>query len=423
MSGNSSFRLVNLLFRGGVLSTLILAPAQLYLPHCSLTFADLALCVTFLLWGLGGLLSKDWRRFLKFPDWTLLLFVAMAAISVVAADDKGAAYRELARLLEWFILGAMVFDAFLREGGTIFRRLCCGLILTLTASLILIAVCQYHLGATPPAAVRGTFENQNLLGGYFALSLPLLFAGIFMTRILAVRILLGLFTVTGLCVTLSGPAYWAIGLAILGLSISAGWRAFLPTAALLVFLQVWFLPSLPRTNDLAHFDSVALFDQGGEPNPRYPEWQAAVVMALTHPDFGVGLGNYGKKVGLHYDLLPRGTGKKAPGSRNLYLLILGSCGFPTLFAFLGLLFKAVSEAFRAGVRAPTRELAWLSAGTAASLSAFSVTALWYSPAVPGLALPFIFLLSLSRHLSQPVGEVPSGKKAEHLTTDNQENIK
>ena len=398
-------RILKRAFQIGVLLTLLIAPTQWSLeikPKTFLSPADIVLALTAGVWFLKTLLEKrDIKGWLKLlPPWPHLLFVAVALLSLTVAADRASAVKDGVQLIEYFIVGAMLFDAFLREGGILARRLALGVSGLAFAIILLLALFQYiRTGGVESFAVRGTFGNRNVLGGYLALSLPLLFAGIFVIRTLPIRILFGLLLVIGLLVTLSGAAYLAIAIAILGLAAHAGWKVFLPTALPLIFFQVWILPATPRTNDLVHFDSLALHDENGEPERRYPDWQAAYSMALSHPDIGVGLGNYQRNIGQYYGTIERRTGPSEPDSQNLYLVLLATCGVAGLVAYLAILASGIGAAAKAALSGGiTRNHAWLAAGVAAGLSAFTVTCIWHPLLVRGIGLPFVFLLILARHL-------------------------
>ena len=237
-------RILKRAFQIGVLLTLLIAPTQWSLeikPKTFLSPADIVLALTAGVWFLKTLLEKrDIKGWLKLlPPWPHLLFVAVALLSLTVAADRASAVKDGVQLIEYFIVGAMLFDAFLREGGILARRLALGVSGLAFAIILLLALFQYiRTGGVESFAVRGTFGNRNVLGGYLALSLPLLFAGIFVIRTLPIRILFGLLLVIGLQVTLSGAAYLAIAIAILGLAAHAGWKVFLPTALPLIFFQV-----------------------------------------------------------------------------------------------------------------------------------------------------------------------------------------
>lgn len=414
--------LLQAVFRTGVLVTLCVAPTQGSLevrPKLFLSPADLTLAFTAGVWFLDVLVCRDWRRLLRLPPWPHLLFVGCAAASAVVAADRGAALKDLVQFTEYFIVGAMVFEAFLREGGGLRVRQALMVLGGMTAVALGFAAVQYvspggHRsiglfadgktldiivnvlgGRESPLLVGGTFGNRNVLGGFLALALPLCFAGLAGRDVRAwVRVLCGAGLAAGLAVNLSGASYFAVAGVILCMAAVRGARWFVPAAAALLLWQAAVLPRLPRVNDLAHFQSVALYGETGAAERRYPAWQAAYGMVLTNPWLGVGLGNYQKHVGQYYDVVPRETGPSEPDIQNLYLVLAASCGLPGLFAFLAVLAHGVASAVRSAGRSP---VAW---GVAGSLCAFAATAVWHPLLVRGIGLPFVFLLVLARYLGQ-----------------------
>jgi hypothetical protein len=383
-------------------------------------------------WGLDILLTGGWRRlWAARPHWTHLLFTLCAAAAVCTAVDRGEALKELVQIFEYFIVGAMVFAAFLHERddtASVSARLVnhpplfptLGVV---TAVVLALAAVQYFSseghrsiacfaepktldiivnvlgGRKSPLLVGGTFGNRNVLGGFLTLVLPLAAAGALgAVRGIAARIGCALLLLAGLTVILSGAAYWAVIIAVVALAAARGAKVFIPVALMLVLWQACVLPNLPRENDLCHFESVALYDNAGQPTRRYPEWQAAASMILTHPWLGVGPGNYQRQVGPFYGQVPNATGPAEPDIQNLYLVLGATCGLPALLAFGALLTTAIGSAQKAG-----------RAGVAAALAAFSLACVWHPLLVRGLGLPLVFVLALARHPQQekaPDGPIP-----------------
>lgn len=390
--------LLQTLFRWSVLLTLCVAPTQWSLeprPKLHLSLADLVLAASAGLWLLDLLVSGDVRRRLRLLPWSHVLFVACAGASVAIAADKGAAVKDLIQIVEYFVVGALVFGAFL-SGGERRMREALIVLAAATAANLALAAAQYLGGAESPLAVRGAFGNRNVLGGFLAMALPLCFAGTLGSRHWLLKVAFAAMLVLGLSLVLSGAAFGAALGAVACLAAARGAKVFLPTVALLVVLQALVLPRLPRENDLAQFQSVALYDGSGQVERRYPDWQAAYSMVLTHPVLGVGLGNYQKHVGQYYDNVPRQTGPSEPDIQNLYLVLAASCGLPALFAFLAMLVTAAKDAGRAAVAGR----GMLASGAVAALAAFAFTAVWHPLLVRGIGLPLVFLLALAHHLGQ-----------------------
>ncbi len=398
MTGQRLHTFLQTAFRWGVLATLCIAPTQWSFqprPKLHLSPADLTLALTAAFWFLDLLLSRDWRR-LRLPHWTQALFVAFAALSALTAPDKATALKDLVQYTEYFLVGALLFEAFLR-GDTLAERQSMILSASVTALILGLALIHYFAPDTDPLSVRGTFGNRNVLGGYLALALPLVFAGVLGIRNVLLKAALTLLLLAGLTVNLSGASYLAVAGVIVCTAATRGPALFIPVAAALLVWQTAVLKRLPRENDLAHFQSLALYDGNGTVNRRYPDWQAAYSMTLTHPWLGVGLGNYQKHVGQYYDNIPRKTGPSEPDIQNLYLVLAASAGLPALAAFLAMLATAAG---RAGIAA-YRSRSALALGVCGSLCAFAITAVWHPLLVRGIGLPLVFTLALAHHLAQP----------------------
>jgi hypothetical protein len=405
-------------FRWGALLTLCAAPTQWTLiQNPRLGLADLLLAATAGLWGLDVLLTRDGRRlWAARPHWTHLAFVLCAGAAVFAASDRAEAVKELVQFTEYFIVGAVVFAAALdgergRPSPAAFFLRPLGAV---TAVVLAFAAAQYlspegHASIRPfiekkpldiivnvlggwgsPLLVGGTFGNRNVLGGFLALALPLCCAGALGgARGWPAKAGCAALLLAGLALDLSGASYWAVVGVVAAMAAARGPRVFIPVAAALVLWQACVLPNLPRENDMAHYESVALYDGNGRATRRYPDWQAAASMILTHPWLGVGPGNYQKQVGQYYGQVPNATGPAEPDIQNLYLVLGASCGLPALLAFLALLATALGSGLRAG-----------RLGAAGAVAAFAAAAVWHPLLVRGLGIPFVFVLALARHPPQ-----------------------
>jgi len=411
-------------FHVGVLLTLFIAPTQLSMQPRKgfhLSPADVALAFTAAVWLLDVVLRREWRR-LRLPPLVQMLFVAVAGLSFFVAQDKAFAVKDIVQLVEFFIVGHIVFAAFLREQKDALR-LSLTALFAATAINVGFAVVQYLSPGVDALGVRGTFGNRNVLGGYLALALPL-FLGValgVMPRLgqvwakAAIGLAVGLVLAGGFLVNLSGASYFVVAGVLVCMAARyetnvaptafrfMGWTymptcrvplLFIPVVVCLLIVQIHVLPNLPRENDIEHFRSLALYDVEGNVEKRYPEWQAAYSMAITHPWLGVGLGNYQKQVGQYYDSIPRRTGPTEPDIQNLYLVLLASAGFPALLLFITVL----SGALRNARRAAAHGTGWLGLGVGGALLAFAFTAVWHPLLVRGIGLPLAFVLALSHVL-------------------------
>jgi len=403
MTGSRFHAALQGLFRIGVLATLCIAPTQWALelrPKFYLSPADLTLAFTAGVWLLDIFITREWRRLLPLPPWQHLLFVALACASALTAPDRLAALKDLIQYTEYFIVGYLLFAAFLRSDPRAPKQA----LIALTAVTVLIlgvALVHYFRPAVDVLKVRGTFGNRNVLGGYLALALPILFGAVLGVRAPGCKLLLAILLVAGLTVNLSGAAFFAVAGVIACMAATRGFKLFIPVVAFLLVWQAFVLPRLPRDNDLAHFQSLALYNGAGNVERRYPDWQAAYSMALTHPWLGVGLGNYQKNVGQYYDNVPRQTGPSEPDIQNLYLVLAASAGLPALLAFLALLTGAELAARTASNALLSSSFnTSLAQGVAGSISAFAVMVVWHPLLVRGIGLPLVFLIALAYHLAQ-----------------------
>lgn len=356
--------------------------------------ADITLALTAGVWLLDIIVKREWKAVRRLPPWSHTLFIICAGASMLTAPDKLPAVKELIQYIEYFIIGYIVFDLFIRK----FPK-ATTLLLTLSGAALtgitLLAITQYINPEVENISVRGTFGNRNVLAGFFALSLPLLFASIIKTRSWVIKTLLLILLLAALSVNLSGASYAAIAVAIALIAACHGLKWFLPAAALLIFWQSIVLPALPRENDLIHFRSIALYNEDGTVERRYPEWQAAGSMILTNPVLGVGPGNYQKHIGRYYDNIPRKTGPAEPDIQNLHLVIAASMGIPALLAFLAMFIAP----FRIENTFPIKHRTLIQ-GAIGSLGAFAFTAAWHPLLVRGIGLPFVILLAFTRYLVQ-----------------------
>ncbi len=420
----------------GLVVALALAPTQCgFTAHgMNVSPADLLLLPISLCWLLGILITGRWRRFVprrvvragiaQHPFWVFWphgLWVLIATVSLGVAPDRTAAVQDVIQLTLYMIVAPVLVFDFIRPAEALLpRRVALVLAALLVPLLVTIAVAaaQYGNPDLDDLAVRGLFRNRNVLGGFLALTAPILFGlaadarGRLLARGGAILALLAV-----MAVTLAGAAYAAITLTLLLIAGRKGARLFLTTALCLALWQVCVLPRLPRENDLAHFRSVALFDANGALERRYPEWQAAVSLILTHPLRGVGAGNYQREIGRYYDVVPRATGPSEPDSQNLYLVIAASMGLPALFACIALFGRAVFAAARAARGLRTWQTG-LASGLAAGISAFALTALWHPLLVRGIGIPLAAALALAHGMarrddrpffsiaSQPVPDTP-----------------
>jgi len=397
MTNNTQQNILQRLFFTLTCITILIAPTQWSIAITAgvyLSPADVTIALAAGVWLLDILIRRDWKNFRQRPPWSHVLFILCATASLLAVSSKLEALKELIQYTEYFIVGYIVFDIFMCKYSNA-TMVMLGIVCASLSIITLLAAIQYLNPDVEDLAVRGTFGNRNVLSGFFALTLPLLFACMIETRSWITKILLLILLLASLLINLSGASYIAIVLAISMIAARNGLKWFIPTAAAMIILQSMVLPNLPRENDLVHFHSMALYGEDGTVERRYPEWQAAESMVLTNPILGVGPGHYQKHVGQYYDNMPRKTGPAEPDIQNLYLVIAASMGLPALLAFLAMFMTPFSKANIFPMKHTT-----LIHGAIGSLAAFAFTALWHPLLVRGIGLPFVLLLAFTRYLVQ-----------------------
>lgn len=381
---------------GLVLLLVVVAPTQWSLPlpgGVHLTLADLLLVVAAPLGLCAGL--RAWPL-----PFSHALFLGLAGLSVALASDRREAVKEWIQLALYFGLATGLAETALRQGGRRGMTRAVQAFLVAGVFIVALAVAQYwRVPHDNPLEVRGTFGNRNVLGGYLALLLPLAFGLHLYAASLWRRLALALLVLAGLSVCLSGPALLAIVLVLVALAAQRGRFWLLGTGLVLMAGYTLVLPRMPRANDYAAFASMALYDEAGEPSRRYPEWQAAAVMALERPWTGQGLGSYQKRIGSFYGVVPNATGPAEPDIQNLYLVLAATAGLPACLAFLAMLLDAAASACRGRLLRGTDEgglLPGLEAGLAGALAAFALTAVWHPLLVRGIGLPLALILVAAR---------------------------
>lgn len=383
----------------GALASLLCAPTQWsieLLPKLHVCPSDILLSLAASAWLAALAIRRDWNC-LRPPPWPHLLFFVLATVSLAVAHDRIAAVREIIQTGLYFVIGSGLAVNLLHRRPDVFRMLTIALIAP--AILVVSISCIQYFGAnSDPLFIRGTFGNRNVLGGYLTLLLPLTFSLLLTVPSWPLRLGFGLLLVAGMTVNLAGASYYAIAVTIALLAAMRGWRTFTIVGLVLLIWQIIILPQLPRENDLALFRSTALYAANGQPERRYPEWQAAANLIMERPWLGAGAGNYQRSIGPYYDTIPNATGAAEPDIQNLYLVLAGSMGLPAMLAFICLLGTAAVMALTA---VPTYA-GWrggVAAGAAGSLLAFAITAVWHPLLVRGLGLPLVAVLALARHLS------------------------
>lgn len=401
-----------------IFALILLAPTQWGLevrPKTYVSLADPLLAAATALLFLGA-----WRGSLaqrpSLPSPFALLFVALGAVSLTVAASRIDAAKDVVQWLLYFVGAWMLFRYILEDPRG--RRTAFGLATAATIAVLAVALVQFVRTAVPDIDVGGTFGNRNVLAGFCALTLPFAFAQFLGGNGPVPRFAGLLVVLVGLAVTLSGAAVLGLGVAFLAMAAFRGRGALLGTVVVLLLVLTLVHPNLPRRAGHAEswpdaeewrdpwIESIALHDASLELSRRYPEWEAAWLIASDHPCRGAGAGNYQHAVrdGLYRRIATR-PGPPEPDTQNLYLVLAVSLGFPGLLAFVALLFEGMSVAVRScapATRLDAGERA-LALGAFGSLLAYALTAVWHPLLVRGIGVPLVGVLALAHHLHARAG--------------------
>ncbi|MFZ4397347.1 MAG: O-antigen ligase family protein [Kiritimatiellia bacterium] len=402
-----------ILCRGAVFATIVVSSTQwdvFSLRGAHVSLVDPLILFAALCWIVRGVARGDGLRMSWLVPWQVVAFVFPAVLSIfmVGADGVGDALRELFKVFEYFVVGYILYADLLRHHPQRMRTVFY-LALGVVVLIVLLALGQFFAcRGDPVGVVCGTFKSRNVLGGWLAMMLPIVFGVALYARDVYVRAGLWLVVAVGLLVILSAAALGAVLGVMLLIAATRGWRTF---AVAVLAATFWVAvvtghvgrfnpPDAPVrvTSQQVLFESVAFY-KDGQPERRYPQWQTALEVILTHPWLGVGIGNYQRCVKQYTGTTPLPTGPSEPDIQNLYLVIGSTMGLPALFGFLAML---LGPAFGAGTAAH-RYAGWrkgLLYGMAGGLAAFAVTAIWHPLLVRGIGLQLALLLVVARLLAE-----------------------
>ncbi|MEI8241815.1 MAG: O-antigen ligase family protein [bacterium] len=399
--------------RWAALATIVLAPTQwdFHLQGLHLSLIEPLVLFAGACWLVKVMSQREWWRMPWPLPWQVVAFVLPALLSLYAVEREGAgdALREAVQLLEYFVIGYILYDDLLRHQPQRLRGVI-NLVLGVTALIVLLALGQFLLGSGDPVrGVVGTFKSRNVLAGWLAMTLPVLFGVALYATGPWVRAGLWLLLACGLLVNLSAASLGSVLGVMLLIAATRGWRTF-AMAVLAVTLWVTVVTEhvgnfrdpdtgTRVTSQQVLFRSTALYTPDGQPERRYPQWQSAVEMMLTHPWLGEGIGSYQRRVEQYTGTKPMPTGPSEPDIQNLYLVIGSTMGLPALLGFLALL---LVPAFQAGAAAP-RHAGWRRGfvyGVSGGIAAFAITAIWHPLLVRGIGLHLVLLLVVAGLLAE-----------------------
>ncbi len=409
---------VNLVLRYGLLLGLLISPTQasINVAGYNLSPVDPLIWGLFLLWSVWLIAGRRSLRF-KPPLATALFFVFAVALSIMRAGHKVDALKELVQVSEYFLVAGILFlNVFDAPRST---RWALGIHGFAAVAVVALACAQYLHPEVAAFSVRGTFGNRNILGGYLALTLPLLFAIVLFggvdrrwgAALIAV-------VTAGFLVNLSGATFLALIIALPFVALCRSRGAAVITLAGLLLLFLLAVPRMPRPNLEILQQSISVFEADGGLSARYTEWLGALTMWNEQPLIiggmewlqvddawgaginplgwliGVGAGNFQHDIGMYYGYLPQvNINITEPDSHNTYLVILSTVGLLGLLGFAGMLLQSATVALRDDDGTAPLACA-IRIGVAGALLAFAINAVWSGLMVRGIGIPLAFTLYL-----------------------------
>lgn len=393
------------------LATVALAPNQ-YLGTITkmglrLTPADIMLGLTLI-----AFVIESWRRRSRivWPPAVLWALVGIAALSPLAspaatllrADWARAAVRESAQMVEWFLVGYLIFRNIFDSPSR--ARTAAWVLAGATAAVVVFALAQGLVYDDPQrvSATFGTLEDEfhpsrHAYGAYLALALPVMLGLLGSIgrpgpgakgRALALSLALVLLTVVGIATIISGGALIAVIVGLIAVIAVSGRRSPAVTAAA-VAVVIGVLPwRLIQSGDLG-LRELGNFSEGDSVNTLYTEWQAGLNMLERHFPTGVGLGNYDSNIRVYY------LGPQLEwDSHNGYVVLGSTGGWLSLVMLMAALAYFGVLAVRTARSAAAAERFALAAGLAGALAGLFAAQIYSSLLVrgTGLVIGLIFAL-------------------------------
>lgn len=382
-------------FQAGLFAILLAGSTQYSLEVAEKTYlsiVDPLVWAVFAILLLGLLKDRAWRE-IPVPPAPTLLFVVFAALSMVRATSLASSLKDLIQIIEYFVAAWLIFSFAMRREREL--RGLTWVFLAATTAIVAMGLAQYLMPATADFDVRATFGNRNVLGGYLSLALPLVSAFLLLDPNARRRAWYVLVLAGGVAIDLAAGSVLAVCVAVAWIAALKSRRAVIGVAGVAAALTLLVYPHLPRHNGAVLHNSIAPYDDAGEPDPRYPEWQAAAIMTYENPWLGVGVGNYQANIGGYYGTVPSAVKAAEPDTQNLYLVLASSIGLPGALSFLAMLLLFAGRATAAFYRGGNWFRRAASLGALGGILAFTVNSVWSPLLVRGIGIPLAFILSLA----------------------------
>ncbi|GAB4157921.1 MAG: hypothetical protein Kow00107_07040 [Planctomycetota bacterium] len=367
--------------------------------------------------GSALVILRDWRS-LRFPasaSIALVLWYGLGLFRLTpdVSVSRGGLLKETIQLFEYLCLGYALF-VFAMNSRRRIGFFMDALALSCTA-VTLYGLYQLAFTDTHPFLLGSTFENNNLLSAWCAVTAPLLLGWALATSSWPKKLWIASLVVASIPLVLNGwfLIVMALGI-ILMFSLYGEWSAITVAAITALVFGVVFTVS-PKENAQRIVTSISLYHQldpsaARELNrthvasARVRNWQAALLTGASRPWTGYGASSYAPAVKENFFFDPKYTERTdkieafdvhvdEPNSFSTYLIILvenGIVGLLILAALLGAAFRwAGAAAFSDG------SVRYLGRGALASLAVLFAGGQFINIFERGTAFLSVFVLALA----------------------------
>ena len=391
-------------------------------PYVSI--ADILLLVISGAFLIALFLNKEWRK-LRFPTFAgiaLFCWYLTGFLRTTTDVNVGsmAILKESLQIFEYLIVGYVLFlsSMYCRRNIRLFADVLGGIVTIVLG----IALLHYIDISVPDFSVCGTFQNNNQLGAFIAVILPLLVAYAIGTPGIWRRLWCIVLVGSSFAVILNGWFFIAL---IAGISVAFAmygrWAAIIGITATAIFAGL-LLPNLPRENTKALWSSASIYrkdNTGMVPkgqdrkqfvvSTRVRNWQAALNAAREKFITGYAPSSYSNAVRPQFFFDPKFPASTAdprgydihvdePDTFSTYLIMLVEEGIVGLLLFAALLFAALRWASTAS--ASFGLTGSLGKGVFSSLIALLFAAHFINYLDRSLAFTFVFLVAFAYALSE-----------------------
>lgn len=326
----------------------------------------------------------EWKRTIL--DFPIMIFVIISFLSVLVSPDSAFSFYNCYNLVGRYVLTyyLVVQSIDLKNIGQLKVFLSC-----ISLSLFIVVIYGFMqaflgIGLTSEqivwtdgvmfpglkTRVFSTWQNPNLLGGYFDLMLGLMAGMFLLIKHKIVRIVIAvLFCLTAFCLTLTYArgACLSIALVIFVYSILYNRKVLLALIGLAVILLLSDATLVDRMTSI-----FTKMDTSSE--MRLAFWESTIAMILDHPLLGIGWGSY-FMVYPNYDYYMQGNFIKIVHAHNMYLNFMAEIGLFGFVSYMVCFFGVIYKAFKAQVMKLDSLIKAMLLGIGLGLSALAINGL------------------------------------------------